>query len=125
MKITFTGRPYSNFPLLALQFTVFTILLSPIPAAAQVSAGGLRTRVNGSAVGTCATGQCAISGGRQSGTNLLHKFNSFDTRKGITKVKLDTQGLENIVVGVTSGSGSFLNKPLALTSPARQRTHPV
>ena len=118
MKITFTGRPYSNFPLLALQFTVFTILLSPIQAAAQVSAGGLRTRVNGSAVGTCATGQCAISGGRQSGTNLLHKFNSFDTRKGITKIKLDTQGLENIVVGVSSGSGSFLNKPLALTSPA-------
>jgi len=118
MKISFTGRPYANFPLLALQFTVFTILLSPIPAAAQVSAGGLRTRVNGSAVGSCSTGQCAISGGRQSGTNLLHKFNSFDTRKGITKIKLDTQGLENIVVGVTSGSGSFLNKPLALTSPA-------
>jgi filamentous hemagglutinin family protein len=90
----------------------------PDMTTAQVIPGGLKTRVNGSAFGTCSSGHCAISGGSRSGQNLLQRFNSFDTRNGITKVKLDTQGIKNIVVGVTSGSGTFLNKPLTLSTPA-------
>jgi len=118
MKILSKRKRNFRFYALTLQLTAFYSLLLPNLAAAQVSAGGLRTRVNGSAFGTCISGQCTINGGSRSGQNLLQKFNSFDTRKGITKIKLDTQGLDNIVVGVTSGSGTFLNKPLSLSAPA-------
>jgi filamentous hemagglutinin family protein len=94
----------------------FVINLSDF-ATAQVIPGGMKTRVNGSAFGACTSGNCAISGGSKSGQNLLHKFNYFDTRNGVSKIRLDTQGLKNIIVGVTSGSGTFLNKPLKLSSP--------
>ncbi|MCE2837719.1 MAG: CHAT domain-containing protein, partial [Cyanobium sp. 49614_E6] len=64
------------------------------------------------------SGVCAISGGSRTSQNLLHRLKAFDTRNGINKVKIDTQGLKNVVVGVTSELGTFLNKPLALSSPA-------
>ena len=118
MKISSQRKRYSKILVWALPLTAFYTFLLPNLAAAQVSAGGLKTRVNGSAFGTCSSGHCAISGGSRSGPNLLQKFNSFDTRKGITKINLDTQGLDNMIIGVTSGSGTFLNKPLNLSAPA-------
>ncbi len=101
-----------------IRFSALFAILLPDLASAQIIPGGLKTRVNGSAFGACSSGRCAISGGSRSGQNLLQRFNSFDTRNGITRIKLDTQGLENIVVGVTGRSGTFLNKPLALSAPA-------
>ena len=104
--------------MLVCQITALNVLLLPNLATAQVSADGLRTRVNGSAYGTCVSGNCAISGGSRTSQNLLHRLKAFYTRKGIYKVKIDTQGLKNVVVGVTSELGTFLNKPLDLSSPA-------
>jgi filamentous hemagglutinin family protein len=103
---------------LSIHILAFFVIHLPDSATAQVMPGGLKTRVNGSAFGACTSGNCAISGGSKSGQNLLHRLNYFDTRNGVTKIRLDTQGLENIIVGVTSGSGTFLNKPLTLSSPA-------
>ncbi len=104
--------------MLVCQVIACNALFLPNLATAQVSADGLRTRVNGSAYGTCVSGVCAISGGSRTSQNLLHRLKAFDTRNGINKVKIDTQGLKNVVVGVTSELGTFLNKPLALSSPA-------
>jgi filamentous hemagglutinin family protein len=101
-----------------LKSTFFYVLIQPFRATAQVSPGGLRTRVNGSAYATCTSGVCAISGGSKTGPNLLQRFNAFDTRNGISKVKIDTQGVKNVLVGITSESGTFLNKPLTLSSSA-------
>jgi filamentous hemagglutinin family protein len=98
--------------------TLLYILILPTHATAQISPGGLRTRVNGSAYATCTSGICAISGGSKTGPNLLQRFNVFDTRNGISKVKIDTQGAKNLLVGVTSESGTFINRHLTLSSPA-------
>ena len=98
-------------------FGFYPLLLSNT-AAAQVIAGGLGTRVNGSAFGSCTAGSCAISGGSKSGSNLLHRLSSFDTRERISDIRLNTQGLGNVIIGVTNGSGTYLNKPLSLSSPA-------
>jgi CHAT domain-containing protein len=103
---------------LAVNVSSFLVILLPAISSGQVIPGGLKTRVNGSAYGTCTSGICAISGGSKSGPNLFQRLNAFDTRHGISKVKLDTQGHKNIVVGITSGSGTFLSKPLILSSPA-------
>ena len=108
----------SKIPTVFIQIVAIYVLLLPNQASAQLASGGLKTRVNGSTYGTCTSGICAISGGSRSGPNLLQLLNVFDTRNGISKVKIDTQGLKNIVVGVTSRMGTFLNKPLALSSPA-------
>jgi filamentous hemagglutinin family protein len=101
-----------------IQVLPLCLHLLPNYASAQLASGGLKTRVNGSAYGICSSGICAISGGRRSGPNLLQSLNTFDTRNGISKVKIETKGLKNIIVGITSGSGTFLNKPLVLSSPA-------
>ena len=101
-----------------LNMLVLQACLLPNIAAAQISAGGFGSRVNGSVYGSCTAGSCAISGGSRSGSNLLHRFSSFDTRNRINSVKLDTQGLKNVIVGVTNGSGSYLNKHFSLSAPA-------
>ena len=103
---------------LSIHISAFFVIHLSEFASAQVVPGGFKSRVNGSAFGACTSGNCAISGGSKSGKNLLHRFNYFDTRNGVTKIKLETQELNNIIVGVTSGSGTFLNKPLTLSSPA-------
>ncbi len=108
----------SLFNRLILNSTLFYVLILPFHATAQISPGGLRTRVNGSAYATCTSGICAISGGSKTGPNLFQRFNAFDTRNGISKVKIDTQGVKNLLVGITSESGTFLNKPLTLSSSA-------
>jgi len=106
--------------ILYLQLNAFVLYayLLPNMAAAQIAAGGLGSRVNGSVYGSCTAGSCAISGGSRSGSNLLHRFSSFDTRDRINSVKLDTKGLKNVIVGVTNGSGSYLNKHFSLSAPA-------
>ena len=106
--------------MLCLQLNIFVLhaCLLPNSAAAQIAAGGLGSRVNGSVYGSCTAGSCAISGGSRSGSNLLHRLSSFDTRNRINSAKLDTQGLKNIILGVTNGSGSYLNKHFSLSAPA-------
>jgi len=106
--------------MLCLQLNIFVLhaCLLPNSASAQIEAGGLGSRVNGSVYGSCTVGSCAISGGSRSGSNLLHRFSSFDTRNRINSVKLDTKGLKNVIVGVTNGSGSYLNKHFSLSAPA-------
>ena len=88
-------------------------------ARAQVSAGGLRTRVNGSGLGSCSAGVCQVQGGIQAGPNRFHRFSSFDTRPAaIRGVQIETGGSRNLVVGVSAAGGTFLNKPVQLRQPA-------
>ena len=60
---------------LSIHISAFFVLHLPGLASAQVMPGGFKTRVNGSAFGACASGNCAISGGSKSGQNLFHRFN--------------------------------------------------
>ncbi len=76
----------------------------------------LGTTVNGA--GSCSAGACAIGGGTPSGANLFHRFSSFDTRGAISGVQFATQGQRLLIVGVTNPLGSFLDKPIAMSSPA-------
>ena len=87
-------------------------------AVAQVSAGGLGTRINGSQFGSCHVGSCAVQGGTGAGVNLFHRFAQFDTRSGLKDVRIDTAGRRNVILSVTSPAGTFLNVPLKLTDPA-------
>lgn len=88
-------------------------------ARAQVSAGGLRTRVNGSGLGSCRAGVCQVQGGIQAGPNRFQRFSSFDTRPAaIRGVRIETGGSRNLVVGVSAPGGTFLNKPVQLRQPA-------
>ena len=102
------------FPLLGL----LEAALWPWSAEAQITPGGLGSRVNGSAFGSCSAGRCAINGGVKTGKNLFHRFASFDTRHGITEVRLDSRGQENVILGVVGPQGALLNTPLRLTSAA-------
>lgn len=85
---------------------------------AQVSAGGLGTRVNGSAYGRCQVGTCAVHGGTRAGNNLFHRLGQLDTRSGIKEVRIDTVGRGNVILGVVHPEGTFLNTPLTLSSSA-------
>jgi CHAT domain-containing protein len=94
------------------------LLASSGAASAQVAAGGLGTRVNGTALGRCSAGVCSVQGGSASGRNLFHRFSQFDTRTGIQRVDLDSRGRSNVVVGVSHPAGSFFGAPLRLSGPA-------
>ena len=87
-------------------------------AHAEVRAGGLGTRVNGKVGGSCFEGQCKISGGKDVGINRFHRLRDFDTRGAIKGVSFDTGRKRNLVVGVTSPNGSFIDKSISLSSPA-------
>jgi len=90
------------------------------PLRAQVTGagpGGLNTAVNGVVGGSCTTGLCQVTGGTVGGSNLFHSFSSFDTRGAITGVQIHNLGLPNVVVGVTAPLGSFIDKPVSLSSP--------
>ena len=96
-----------------------TILLAGSGAAsAQVAAGGLGTRVNGTALGRCSAGVCSVQGGSAAGPNIFHRFSQFDTRAGIQRVELDSRGRSNVVVGVSHPAGSFFGAPLRLSGAA-------
>jgi hypothetical protein len=85
---------------------------------AQVSAGGLGTRVNGTALGRCTGGICSVQGGTRAGQNQFYRFNQFDTRSRIQRVDLDTRGRRNVVVGVGAPDGSFFGAPVHLSESA-------
>jgi CHAT domain-containing protein len=85
---------------------------------AQISAGGLGTRVNGSQFGSCRVGNCAVHGGSRAGDNLFHRFSQFDTRSGIEELRIDAAGRRNVILSVTNPAGTFLNVPLKLTEAA-------
>jgi len=93
--------------------------LAPAAAGEITAAGGplsLGTSVNGGA--SCSAGACAIGGGTKAGANLFHRFSAFDTRGGISGVQFATQGQRLLIVGVTNPLGSFLDKPIGMSSPA-------
>lgn len=103
----------------SVALTSLALLLSGTGTAwAQVAAGGLGTRVNGTALGRCSAGLCSVQGGSVAGPNLFHRFSQFDTRSGIQRVDLDSRGRSNVVVGVSHPAGSFFNAPLRLSGAA-------
>ena len=111
----------SRTKLLAFRGLV-SLLLVPstldFSALAQISAGGLGTRVNGSVFGRCLAGSCAVHGGTGTGDNLFHRLGQLDTRFGIQDVRIDTVGRGNVILAVSNPAGSFLSVPLTLSSPA-------
>ena len=95
--------------------------LAGMPVQADVasrSADGLGTRINGSRGGRCSSGLCHIDGGTHSGANRFHRLSEFDTRGAIQGVSIDSDGVRNVVLGVTAADGSFINKSVSLSSPA-------
>ena len=98
--------------------SLIPLLASSGAAYAQVAAGGLGTRVNGTALGRCSAGICSVQGGSAAGPNLFHRFSQFDTRSGIQRVDLDSRGRTNVVVGVSHPAGSFFGAPLRLSGAA-------
>ena len=88
------------------------------PAQADVTAGGLGTRLNGVEGGRCSSGVCRIDGGSDAGRNRFHRLSEFDTRGAIQGVLIDSDGIRNLVLGVTAADGSFIDKSVSLTSPA-------
>ena len=105
-------------------FKVFltSCLLSVVPlghsARADVTGGGLGTRVNGRLRRSCSVGQCKITGGTDVGINRFHRLRNFDTRGTIKGVDIDSGRQRNLVIGVTSPIGSFIDKKVSLSSPA-------
>ena len=73
------------------------------------------TIINGIKGGNCVTGNCIVSGGDKSGANIFHRFNSFDTRSSINSVLFKNENYKNVIVGVSSSKGSFINKPISLS----------
>ena len=101
------------FPLVAV------LSVSPVQADVSTrSANGLGTQVNGSSNGRCSSGLCRIDGGIDSGNNRFHRLSEFDTRGAIQGVSINSDGVRNLVLGVTAPDGSFINKSVSLTSPS-------
>ena len=98
------------------------LLTGYVPEASAVikAAGkkGLFTKVNGKTSGSCRSGICKISGGTAAGKNLFQRFRRFDTRGEIKSVEFDAIGKKNLIVGVTSAQGSFIDKSIELNSSA-------
>ena len=92
--------------------------LGPLAAQAQITPGGLTTRVNGSSFGSCTSGSCTIHGGVKAGSNLFYRISNFDTRKGIREVIIQNQNQKNVILSVTARPGSFINKPIELANDA-------
>ena len=91
------------------------------PANAEIKLAGkkgLFTKVNGKIDGSCRSGVCKISGGTSAGKNLFHRFRKFDTRGKIKGGEFDSIGKKNLIVGVTSPKGSFIDKAIGLNSSA-------
>ena len=83
---------------------------------ARLDRRGLGTRVNGAEGGSCRSGLCGVSGGTGAGSNLFHRFDAFDTRGAIQGVSIDSSGYRNVIVGVVNALGSFIDKPVSLSS---------
>ena len=96
-------------------------VFSGVSARADVasrSSDSLGTRINGVLGGRCQSGLCRISGGSDSGRNRFHRLTELDTRGAIQGVSIDSEGIRNLVLGVTAADGSFIDKSVSLSSPA-------
>ena len=78
------------------------------------SINNTKTIINKPDNNSCKIGYCNIYGGIKSGKNLFHKFKSFDTRGRIKEVKFFNESQKNVIVGVSSKNGTFINKPIKL-----------
>ena len=85
---------------------------------ASRASDSLGTRINGVLGGRCQSGLCRISGGSDSGRNRFHRLSEFDTRGAIQGVSIESEGIRNLVLGVTAADGSFIDKGVSLSSPA-------
>ena len=85
---------------------------------ASRASDSLGTRINGVLGGRCQSGLCRISGGSDSGRNRFHRLSEFDTRGTIQGVSIESEGIRNLVLGVTAADGSFIDKGVSLSSPA-------
>ena len=112
--ITINGR-HVRFK--AVDALLSVLLLSPLAAQADVVEPELRLRTNG-VMEAAAVVACAITGGTDAGRNRFHRFSEFDTRGDIQRVLFDSGQQRNLVVGVTSAAGSFIDKSIELSSPA-------
>ena len=77
-----------------------------------------KTIINKPDLKKCTIGSCNIYGGIKSGKNLFHKFHSFDTRGEIKEVNFFNKKQKNIIVGVSSSKGTFINKPIKFENKA-------
>ncbi|MED5384029.1 MAG: autotransporter-associated beta strand repeat-containing protein, partial [Cyanobacteriota bacterium] len=105
---------------LGLLLVIVGVLMAP-GVKADIRAAernGLSTKVNGSKGGRCNSGICRISGGKKSGRNKFLKLRDFDTRGKIKAVEIEIGGTKNVVLGVTSPVGSYINKGIELSSKA-------
>ena len=69
------------------------------PAFAEICASaknGLETEVNGQRGVRCTKGECRIGGGIKAGKSTFHRFQNFDNRGAIKRVKFDTGGQRNL-----------------------------
>lgn len=112
------GSPFASLRNLLALALLGPLVLNAAAVRAQVSAGGLATRVNGSLFGSCRAGSCAVNGGTRAGENLFLRFSQFDTRSGIGRVRIDASGRRNVILGVTHPDGTFLNGRVELRDPA-------
>ena len=97
------------------------LALSAVPVRADVASGGsggLGTRINGVLGGRCSAGVCRIDGGADAGRNRFHRLTEFDTRGAIQGGSIESNGVRNLVLGVTAADGSFIDKSISLSSPA-------
>ena len=100
---------------------VIACILTAAGAKADIRAverNGLSTKVNGKKGGRCDSGVCRISGGKKAGRNKFLKLREFDTRGRIKGVEIETSGTKNVVLGVTSPVGTYINKGIELSSKA-------
>ena len=113
---------FSRFNSFGLGILLAAVAAGSTPSAlAEIRATrkkGLRTEVNGLRDGRCNKGICQISGGTNSGKNKFHRFRIFDTRGEIQRVEFDTGGKRNLIIGVTSPKGSWIDKSLSFSSKA-------
>ena len=105
-------------PLLGLLGIALPLAALPVQADVKGADGprGLGTMVNGVRGGSCGAGLCEVSGGTRAGRNLFHGFADFNTRGGISGVRIQSDGFRNVMVGVMSRLGSFIDKPVSLSS---------
>ena len=104
-----------------LAFIPLLFAVTGLSARADVASrasDSLGTRINGVLDGRCQSGLCRISGGSDSGRNRFHRLSEFDTRGAIQGVSIDSDGIRNLVLGVTAADGSFIDKSVSLSSPA-------
>ena len=115
-------QPVSRFNAFGLGLLLAAMAARGAPSAlAEIRAtgkNGLKTEVNGLRGGRCNKDVCRITGGTNAGQNKFHRFKEFDTRGAIKRVEFDTGGKRNLIVGVTSPKGSWIDKALSMSLKA-------